>query len=136
MLLETDVSSSNHTTDLIEGSNTMDNHLNTMIDQYDRGGLSRRQLISALTGFAAMAGLGTASAAQDPGDSGGEGDPSDSMFQATALNHIALSVTDIGRSRDFYIKHLGLRVTNESQYNCFMNVGPNFLALLTAKPRR
>ncbi len=107
----------------------MDTYLDTMIDQYDRGGLSRRQLMSALTGFAAMAGVGSA-VAQDPGNAGESGE---SMFQATALNHIALSVTDIPRSRDFYIKHLGLRVTSESQYNCFLNVGQNFLALFKSE---
>ena len=54
-------------------------------------------------------------------------------FQATALNHIALSVTDVGRSRDFYVKHLGLRVTRDGSSNCFLNVGPNFLALFRAR---
>lgn len=105
----------------------MDTYLDTMVDQYDRGRLSRRQLITALTGFAALASLGNTSAGQDAEK------PTESMFQATELNHIALSVTDIPRSRDFYIKHLGLRVTSESRSSCFLNVGPHFLALFKAR---
>ncbi len=103
----------------------MNSYINSMVDQYDRGRLSRRQLITTLTGFAAVAGLGAdAVAAQDT---------KESTFQATALNHIALSVTDVGRSRDFYVKHLGLRVTRDGSRNCFLNVGPNFLALFRAR---
>ena len=103
----------------------MNSYINSMVDQYDRGRLSRRQLITTLTGFAAVAGLGAdALAAQDK---------TESTFQATALNHIALSVTDVGRSRDFYVKHLGLRVTRDGSRSCFLNVGPNFLALFRAR---
>ena len=107
----------------------MDSYINSMVDQYDRGRLSRRQLIATLTGFAAVAGVvpgvgARAVAAQDT---------KESTFQATALNHIALSVTDVGRSRDFYVKHLGLRVTRDGSRNCFLNVGPNFLALFRAR---
>ncbi len=103
----------------------MDSYINSMVDQYDRGRLSRRQLITTLTGFAAVAGLGADAVATQ--------DTSESTFQATALNHIALSVTDVGRSRDFYVKHLGLRVTRDGSRNCFLNVGPNFLALFRAR---
>ncbi len=103
----------------------MDSFINSMVDQYDRGRLSRRQLITTLTGFAAVAGVGA--------DAVSAQDTDTSTFQATALNHIALSVTDVGRSRDFYVKHLGLRVTRDGSRNCFLNVGPNFLALFRAR---
>ncbi|MCZ6835957.1 MAG: VOC family protein [Planctomycetota bacterium] len=102
----------------------MDSYIDSMITTYDRGGLSRRQLVAALTGLAAFASLGTKAKAQDD---------SESMFQATELNHIALSVTDIPRSRDFYVKHLGLKVTRDGTNNCFLNCGPHFLALFKAR---
>ncbi len=107
----------------------MDSYLNSMVDQYDRGRLSRRQLITTLTGFAAVAGFGSGAEAEEGQVPGA----TESTFQATALNHIALSVTDVGRSRDFYVKHLGLRVTRDGSRNCFLNVGPNFLALFRAR---
>ena len=107
----------------------MDAYINSMVDQYDRGRLSRRQLIATLTGFAAAAGLGPGAEAEEGQVPGA----TESTFKATALNHIALSVTDVGRSRDFYVKHLGLRVTRDGSRNCFLNVGPNFLALFRAR---
>ena len=83
-----------------------------------------------------MAGAGADTAMASPGAGvhpGAAQDTTESTFQATSLNHIALSVTDIGRSRDFYVKHLGLKVTREGRSNCFLNVGPNFLALFRAR---
>jgi catechol 2,3-dioxygenase-like lactoylglutathione lyase family enzyme len=53
----------------------------------------------------------------------------ESSFKAVNINHIALSVTDVARSRDFYKKHLGLEVTREGGNNCFLSFGSNFLAL-------
>ena len=53
------------------------------------------------------------------------------------LNHIALRVTDVSRSRDFYLKHLGLKVRREEpERNCFMTCGDHFVALFHAdRPR-
>ena len=60
-----------------------------------------------------------------PGD-----DKIDSTFKAVGLNHIALRVTDVLRSREFYKKHLGLKVTRDGgERNCFMTCGENFVAL-------
>jgi len=53
-----------------------------------------------------------------------------STFSATGLNHIALRVSDIPRSREFYKRHLGLSVSSESESNCFLDCGrDNFVAL-------
>ena len=52
-----------------------------------------------------------------------------STFQGVALNHIAIRVTNVPRSRDFYQKHLGLPVIHESETNCFLGLGKNFLTL-------
>lgn len=94
-----------------------------LIDQYDEGKLTRRQLMASL---AAVAGAGSvagkATAAEVP------------TFQATRLNHIALNVTDVARSRDFYVRHLGLSVTSDSApHNCFLDCGPNFVALFRGR---
>ena len=35
-----------------------------------------------------------------------------SIFSATGIDHVALSVRDIGRSRAFYEQHLGLTATS------------------------
>jgi hypothetical protein len=73
-----------------------------IVEQFERGGLSRRQLASRLMGLgAALAVL--------PGTARGDEDQ-EGTFRATGLDHVALDVRDVRRSRDFYVKHLGLEV--------------------------
>ncbi len=100
----------------------MDAAIGQMISAFESGRMTRRELIAGLSGLVALAASGGA---------GGQGQASeDAMFQATELNHIALRVTDIPRSRDFYVKHLGLTVDRESSTSCFLTCGPrNFVAL-------
>ena len=94
-----------------------------LVEDFERGLLSRRQLASRLMGLgAALAAMpGSAEARQ------GEG----STFQATGLDHVALNVRSVPRSRDFYIKHLGLKVIRESgEENCFLGSGDDFFLTL------
>ena len=71
----------------------MQAEISRMIHDYDRGHLSRRALITHLTGVAAALAVAPRVARAA---AGGE-----STFKGTDLNHIALRVTDIGRSREF-----------------------------------
>ena len=87
--------------------------VSSMLERYEQGRLSRRQLVTGLTTLVA-ASTGHAEA---------------STFQGVEVNHVALNVTDVKRSRDFYQNHLGLPVVNESDRNCFLGLGNNFLAL-------
>lgn len=99
----------------------MNNVLSRIIEQYEAGMLTRRQLVSRLSGVIAVAATAT---------NGDTGTLSGGTFRAIALNHIALRVADVERSRDFYMQHLGLEVARESlPHNCFLNCGPNFVAL-------
>ena len=96
-----------------------------MVEAYEAGKLSRRQLIGGLGAVvtAAMAGA--------PSTPAGEGA---STFKSTGLSHIALRVTDIPRSRDFYVRHFGHRVLRESSRNCFLGCGENnFVALFRSE---
>ncbi|MHC4948085.1 MAG: VOC family protein, partial [Planctomycetota bacterium] len=98
-----------------------------LVGDYERGRLSRRQLITHLAGLTALAAAtGRAGAAED--------DPvADPTFAATDLNHIALRVTDLDRSQAFYAKHLGLRVSSRGETSCFMQCRErNFLAMFKA----
>ena len=102
----------------------MENLISRMMGDYESGRVSRRELVGRLgammAGVAGVAGLGgQAMAAHHEGHT----------FEGTSLNHIALRVTDVGRSRDFYVKHLGLKVSRESANNCFLTCGDNFVAL-------
>jgi catechol 2,3-dioxygenase-like lactoylglutathione lyase family enzyme len=95
----------------------------TLVEDFERGLLSRRQLASRLMGLgAALAAMpGVAEASQGDGP----------MFQATGLDHVAINVRNVPRSRDFYIKHLGLKVIRESgEENCFLGGDDGFFLTL------
>lgn len=57
-----------------------------------------------------------------------------SLFTAVEFNHMALSVSDVGRSREFYQMLLGLPVTSQGARNTFLGMGTNFLALFQSSP--
>ena len=92
-----------------------------IVNDYEGGRLTRRQLIAHLAAFAALGagGGGVARAAAEPAGT----------FQAVGLNHIALNVADVARSRAFYVEHLGLSVSSESRSSAFLRCGEEFVAL-------
>ena len=86
-----------------------------IVREFELGRLSRRQLIVQLMALGAVTGR-----AQTPAPT----------FQSTGLDHVALRVTDVGRSVEFYQKHLGLTVTSRSESSAFLDTGDaEFLAL-------
>ena len=93
-----------------------------MVDDFERGRLTRRQLITHLTGFVAAVSAGGAVVAQEKRKS---------TFKATQINHVALRVSDVQRSRAFYEKHLGLTLMSDGgDQSCFLHCGRHdFLAL-------
>jgi hypothetical protein len=93
-----------------------------LFDRYDRRQLSRRRVVLALSTI--LAGTSRV-AAQEP--------QSSSTFQAVGLDHIALRVTDVARSRAFYERHLGLRTTSESASSAFLDCGRQFVALFRSE---
>lgn len=98
----------------------MEREVGALLGEYEAGRFSRRELVvhlAALAGAATFAGRNAVAEEVAP------------TFQATGLNHIALRVTNVQRSRDFYLKHLGMTVSRESAMNCFMTCGDNFVAL-------
>lgn len=101
--------------------------LDKMIAAFERGALSRRQLVQRLGGaLAAAASLGATRGQQEEAEEEIEA-PS---FQSRGLNHLALRVSDVPRSRDFYVRQLGLEVVRDGgQGNCFLRSENHFLAL-------
>jgi catechol 2,3-dioxygenase-like lactoylglutathione lyase family enzyme len=100
----------------------MKTEIQQLIDQFANGRISRRQLIASLTVLMTCVGPAPTAQAAEP--------PAPALFQAVGLNHLALRVTDVPRSRDFYVRHLGLRVTRDGGDNsCFLSFDDGFLAL-------
>lgn len=57
----------------------------------------------------------------------------ESLFNATAINHVALRVSDLETSRAFYENLVGARVYRQTDTACFLEISrDNFLALFTS----
>jgi len=101
--------------------------LDGMFRQYERGAISRRELMAGLAVLCAgpvaqpsgCAGL----SAQTQGAAGREPIP------ISGLDHIALRVSDLARSTKFYQEHLGGRVRSQSEGATFLDVGSHWVAL-------
>jgi hypothetical protein len=105
----------------------MQTQIAKIINDFEHGRLSRRQLIAYLTGMCA-ASLGATIGLADQQAGGAASNPANSAptFDATDLNHIALSVTDVHRSQKWYEKHLGLKPKGQEG---FLTTGKGWLAL-------
>ena len=81
-----------------------------LVERFDNGTLSRRQLIQGLTVIAA-AGAGAQAKAQT------------TPFVSMGIDHISIQVTDLARSIEFYEKVFGLSILNQDQENEIVRMG-------------
>ncbi len=116
-------------------------YVDKIVDDFERGRLSRRQLVASLVGLGAatatFAGVRAQQGAEERPQSQDQEASSQNQkaenehtFEATGLDHIALDVTDVARSRDFYAKHLGLRVIRGDDRALFMGADRDFFLTL------
>ena len=105
----------------------MDSEITRLVGQFESGRINRRQLVAGLGALVAALSTNTQALAEE----------NTSTFEAVEINHIALRVTDVLRSREFYKKHLGLSVTRDGgERNCFLSCGKNFVALFRGDEAR
>ena len=81
----------------------MESIISNLVSQFEKGSLSRRELVSGLALLAA-AGTGAAAAAEDAID-----------FKTADIDHVSIQVTDLQRSIDFYQKMFGFSVVSEDK---------------------
>ena len=97
-----------------------------MITDFEQGRVTRRQLIAHLSGLvAASLGATTVFADQSERQASAPAESS-ATFQAVDLHHIALSVSDVQRSQQWYERHLGLKKMGTDG---FLTTGKGWLAL-------
>lgn len=102
----------------------MINQMEQLVAQFERGTLSRRALLARLGALITVAGFGRRILADEVAPA---------TFNAVGLNHIALDVTDVPRSRDFYQRHLNLKMRSDGgERSCFLGCGEDFVALFKA----
>lgn len=91
--------------------------LETILDRYRDGGLTRRQALTALASVVAAG--ATSTRAQSP-----------ATLKALGINHLALRVTDVAAMRDFMKRHFAMRTIREfGDQRCFLQSGEHFVAL-------
>lgn len=88
--------------------------IEVLLSRFERGRLSRRDLVSAL---AALAGATPAAAIGE-------------TFQPATINHVTLSVSDLERSRAFYQGILRTEVIGSVPAETDLSLGTGFLALM------
>jgi catechol-2,3-dioxygenase len=88
----------------------METVISDLVNRFETGALSRRQLIQGLTMLAAAGGAVRAQAQETP-------------FKSTRIDHISIQVTDLPRSVDFYQMIFGLSILNEDKANEIVRMG-------------
>jgi len=85
--------------------------ISDLVERYDRGRLSRRELIQGLTLLAAAGSAGAADVAADNG------------LVATGIDHVSVLVSDLQRSVAFYQSLFGLSVLSEDKEHDIVRLG-------------
>jgi catechol 2,3-dioxygenase-like lactoylglutathione lyase family enzyme len=99
----------------------MEHVISRLLQDYERGKVTRRQLIQALAATAAST-LGTAEAA--------------SPANAISINHVSMQVADYAKTREFYAGLFGMKVTNDDgKTQCRLAFGDNILIARNASSR-
>jgi catechol 2,3-dioxygenase-like lactoylglutathione lyase family enzyme len=90
-----------------------------LIDRYERGSLTRRELVQALAMLSA-AGTGLAEAQTRP-----------AALEGARIDHISIQVRDLPRSVAFYQETFGLKVVSEDKPNEIVRLGPEKSAIVS-----
>jgi hypothetical protein len=79
----------------------MESIISDVLARFEKGSLSRRELVQ---GLAMLAASGRAATAQQ-----------DNTFKAADIDHVSVQVADLQRSIDFYRKMFGFTVTSQAE---------------------
>ena len=100
----------------------MENIIGKLLQDYEHGRMTRRQLIQTLTlGATAAASVGAVEAAP---------------ANATYINHVSMQVADYRKTRDFYAGLFGMKVTNDDgKSECSLTCGTTIIIARNASGR-
>lgn len=99
----------------------MEHIISNLLKSYEKGSLTRRELVQGLAMLAVAAGPVSAAPAG---------------FAATTINHVSVQVSDLKRSKEFYerVFALPVRVADRPDVAIRLGVGKSHLTLRQAKP--
>jgi catechol 2,3-dioxygenase-like lactoylglutathione lyase family enzyme len=87
----------------------MESIISNLLDRFEKGSLSRRELVR---GLAMLTAGSTAAAAQEDID-----------FNSANIDHVSIQVADLQRSIDFYQKMFGFSVVSQDQPRGIIRLG-------------
>ena len=97
-----------------------------LVQEFEQGKLSRRQLVQTLTvaATAATAAGGVPAVAAEE----------KRVVVATNFNHVSYQVADYTKSRDFYAGLFGMKVSDDDGKQCRLTFGNNILIVRNRQP--
>lgn len=90
----------------------MEGAIAKLLEDFERGKMTRRQLIKSLSVVAAVASNAT------PASSA-----TGKRFKAVAVNHISYQVNDYAKTRDFYADLFGMKILGDNGKQCELVLG-------------
>jgi catechol 2,3-dioxygenase-like lactoylglutathione lyase family enzyme len=84
--------------------------ISDLVERFDAGTLSRRQLLQGLTALAAAGAAAPSAAQQTP-------------FTSSRIDHISVQTPELAKSIEFYQSIFGLKVINEDKPNEIVRMG-------------
>ena len=100
----------------------MEHIIGRLLHDYERGKMTRRQLIRTLALTATAASAAEATVAAAPAN-------------ATYINHVSMQVADYRKTRDFYTGLFGMKVSNDDGMQCRLSFGDNIVIARNASSR-
>lgn len=85
--------------------------ISNLLNRFERGAFTRRELIQGLTMLAASGGAGSAARVQDAGIKGAK------------IDHVSIQVSDLPRSISFYQDMFGFSILSEDKPNEIVRIG-------------
>jgi catechol 2,3-dioxygenase-like lactoylglutathione lyase family enzyme len=105
----------------------MESIIAKLLQDFEQGKMSRRQLIQSLAVAASAAAAVTPAIADAP--------PDVPAFKAVAVNHISYQVADYAKTRDFYVGMFGMKVSQDNNRSqCYLAFGDTFLLPRNGRP--
>lgn len=107
----------------------MERLIGKLLQDFEKGKMTRRQLIQSLS-LAATAASAMSAAPASPADT--------KVAKATYLNHVSYQVSDYAKTRDFYVDLFGMTVQKDDpvrkQCRLLTSTGESFIVARTKDP--
>jgi catechol 2,3-dioxygenase-like lactoylglutathione lyase family enzyme len=103
----------------------MEQIIANLVNEFEQGKLTRRQLIQNLT-IAATAATAVSAVPAAAAEA--------KVLNATNFNHVSYQVTDYAKTRDFYAGLFGMKVSEDDGKQCRLSFGNNILIIRNRQP--